>query len=111
MDGSHILSRCIGFDWDEDNSTKNWFKHRVSPAESEQLFFNHPLVVADDAKHSDKEKRFYALGQTNEGRTLFVVFTVRMQMIRVISARDMSRKEREVYRAYEKEDPEIQKRR
>ena len=109
MDNFHILSTCKGFEWDEQNTAKNWLKHRVSPLESEQIFFNRPFVVAGDKKHSDKEKRFYALGQTNAGRMLFVVFTVRSRLIRVISARDMSRKEREVYHAYEKEDSKIQK--
>ena len=109
MDDFHILSTCKGFEWDEQNATKNWLKHRISPFESEQIFFNIPLVVADDKKHSDKEKRFYALGHTNEGRMLFVVFTVRAELIRVISARDMSRKEKEVYQSYEKKDSKIQK--
>ena len=86
-----------GFDWDGSNSEKNWRKHRVSPAESEEVFFNAPLVVTEDTKHSQKERRFYVLGQTNEDRLLFVSFTVRGKLIRVISARAMSRKERRVY--------------
>ena len=92
-----ILSQCIGFDWDKGNIDKNWLKHKVSPAECEQIFFNHPLVVQDDIVHSKTEKRFYALGRTDSRRTLFIVFTVRNSLIRIISARDMSRKEREEY--------------
>lgn len=92
-----ILRQCTGFDWDQGNIDKNWLKHKVSPTECEQVFFNHPLVIQDDAKHSKTEKRFYALGRTDLKRTLFVVFTVRENLIRVISARNMSRKEREVY--------------
>lgn len=86
-----------GFDWDEGNRDKNWLKHLVSNRESEELFFNRPFIIAADVKHSVLEERYYALGQTNEGRLLFVSFTVRMNKIRVISARDMSQKERVRY--------------
>ena len=92
-----ILSQCEGFEWDDGNINKNWLKHTVSPAECEQLFFNRPLAIQGDIKHSEAEKRFYTLGRTDSKRTLFIAFTVRNQRIRVISARDMSRKEREVY--------------
>ena len=91
------LYECTGFDWDDGNTGKNWFKHKVTPSECEQIFFNQPLVVKGDPKHSIDEKRLYALGQTNLKRFLFIAFTVRKNMIRVISARDMSRKERKVY--------------
>lgn len=92
-----ILNQSAGFDWDSGNIDKNWLKHRVSPTECEQIFFNRPLLVRDDVRHSKIEPRFYALGKTDLKRTLFVVFTVRNNYIRIISARDMSRKEREVY--------------
>lgn len=91
------LSQCEGFDWDEGNINKNWIKHKVSPAECEQMLFNRPLVIQNDRKHSEVEKRFYALGRTDSKRNLFIAFTVRNKRIRVISARDMSRKEKEVY--------------
>ena len=103
--GLDKLSECSGLEWDEGNSEKNWTKHRVSRSECEQVFFNLPLVVTDDPKHSQYEERHFALGQTDTGRGLFVVFTIRNNAIRVISARDMSRAERRVYD--EKEDPEI----
>lgn len=99
------LSECSGFAWDEGNSDKNWIKHRVSCSECEQVFFNLPLVVGDDSKHSQEENRYYALGQTDKGRALFVVFTVRDDTIRVISTRDMNRSERRIY--HEKENSEI----
>ncbi len=92
-----ILSQCEGFEWDDGNINKNWLKHKVSAAECEQIFFNRPLVIQDDTKHSEAEKRFYALGRTDSKRNLFIAFTVRNKRIRVISARDMSRKESEVY--------------
>lgn len=92
-----LLNQCIGFEWDEGNLDKNWLKHKVGSTEREQIFFNHPLVIKDDINHSKTEKRFYALGKTDLKRALFIAFTVRSNLIRVISARDMSRKEREVY--------------
>ena len=99
------LSASLGFEWDEGNSEKNWLKHGVTRSECEQVFFNLPFVVADDRKHSDNEPRHYALGQTGKGRKLFVVFTIRDSLIRVISARNMNRVERRIYD--EKENSEI----
>lgn len=92
-----LLTECTGFDWDESNSEKNWATHQVHWTEVEEAFFNEPLIVAADVPHSGSEPRLLALGQTDEGRLLFLVFTIRSRMIRVISARDMSRREREVY--------------
>lgn len=97
MDAPDLIG-CAGFEWDKGNSEKNWLKHDVSPLESEQIFFNQPIVIASDEAHSQKESRFYALGRTDQERPLFVVFTIRKSLIRVISARDMSREERAVYR-------------
>ncbi len=91
------LSRCTGFQCDEGNAEKNWEKHRVTRFECEQLFFNLPFLVFKDEAHSQVEGRYYALGQTNRNRELFIVFTVRDARIRVISARDMSRRERRYY--------------
>lgn len=94
----------LGFDWDQRNISKSWAKHGISPFESEEIFFNQPLLVISDDPHSADEKRFYALGKTDKGRYLFVSFTMRDHKIRVISARTMSRKERSVYRDHEKEE-------
>lgn len=92
------LAKIVGFNWDDGNSRKNE-KHGVSMAEAEQVFFNVPLLLLDDASHSQKEPRLHALGKTDEGRTLHITFTLRQsgQLIRVISARDMHRKERAIY--------------
>ena len=89
----------VGFDWDEGNERKSADKHGVSQAEAEQVFFNQPLLVLEDDRHSLVEPRFHALGKTNAGRQLHVTFTLRRNdtLIRVISARDMSAKERGVY--------------
>ena len=86
-----------GFEWDDGNLLKNWEKHRVSASECEQIFFNRPLVAGLDEEHSQKEARYHALGVTDAGRRLFVVFTVRQKEIRVISARDMNRRERKAF--------------
>ena len=101
MNNYNILQKCTGFEWDQYNSQKNWEKHKVTPAECEQVFFNQPLVVAEDIKHSQSEKRFYALGKTDLRRKLFIVFTIRNNLIRVISARNMNRKEKRSYEKYE----------
>ena len=90
------FDKITGFDWDSGNEQKN-VKHGVAAAEAEQVFLNEPLVVLDDLKHSDMEERFHALGQTNGGRLLHITFTIRTGRIRVISARDMHRKERAIY--------------
>jgi hypothetical protein len=97
MDPNDILAGLTGFEWDEGNLTKNWEKHQVLALECEQVFFNRPLIALPDEQHSESEPRFYALGQTDSGRRLFIVFTARSDLIRVISARDMSRKERKIY--------------
>ena len=86
-----------GFEWDEANREKNWIRHKVDYKESEEIFFNKPLFIDENLKHSSKEKRFEALGQTNKGRGLFVVFTIRNNKIRIISARDQDSKERRKY--------------
>ena len=91
------LDEIEGFDWDDGNRTKNWIKHQVSTAECEEVFFNLPLLYADDKQHSQEERRCYVLGQTNAERLLFIAFTIRTNKIRVISARDMSREERQAY--------------
>ena len=91
-----------GFEWDEGNSDKNWFLHQVTNAECEEVFFNIPLIVADDTKHSVTEKRYYVLGQTDRGRLLFIAFTIRDNFIRVISARDMNKRESKRYEEYAK---------
>ena len=93
------LAECEGFQWDAGNSAKIWDRHQVMPTECEELFFNRPLVVGSDEQHSTGEERFYALGQTDGGRLIFAVLTICDRRIRVLSARDMSRKERRIFRS------------
>jgi uncharacterized protein len=94
------LRSVTGFDWDEGNIHKN-AEHDVSPGEIERVFMNRPLLFARDSLHSRSEERFVALGRTDDGDLLAVVFTFRegKTKIRPISARPMDNKER---RAYEK---------
>ena len=94
------LRKATGFDWDSGNSGKNWKSHEVSDGECEQVFFNRPLVIAPDERHSTQEARHYCLGTTDGGRRLFVAFTVRNRLIRPICFRDMSRKERKEYSSH-----------
>lgn len=97
MDIESIINSCEGFQWDQGNSLKSWLKHRVNEGEAEQIFFNEPLLLLEDETHSIQEKRFWAIGCTDRARLLLVVFTIRKGLIRVISARDASKKERQVY--------------
>jgi uncharacterized DUF497 family protein len=85
------------FEWDEGNINKNWDKHRVHHLECEEVFFNEPITTKVEKKGASQEERISALGVTNEGRFLFVVFIIRRGRIRVISARDMNKKERKIY--------------
>jgi uncharacterized protein len=93
------LDQISGFDWDDGNGRKSADKHDVSQAEAESVFFNDPLIVVEDEKHNDRERRLNALGKTAQDRLLHITFTLRQNgtMIRVISARDMHRKERKAY--------------
>lgn len=104
MSESDPLAACTGFDWNEANVGKNWDRHRVTPEEAEDIFFHDPFVLRSDPGHSRREKRYWALGKTARDRKLFVAFTIGGTLIRVISVRDMSRRENEEYQRYEKRD-------
>lgn len=91
------LNSIIGFDWGEGTREKNWIKHGVDYRECEEVFFNRPLIVGDEIKHSAQEKRYFVLGRSNAGKTLFLAITIRKEKVRVISARAQSRKERQIY--------------
>ena len=98
-------AQVTGFAWDEGNSRKNAEKHGVSQSEAEAIFFNEPLLLLEDARHSQTEARYHALGETDDARLLHITFTLRQggTLIRVISARDMLRKERAIYEQAEKD--------
>lgn len=86
-----------GFQWDRGNIDKNLIRHNVENWECEQVFFNKPILVLEDTRHSLSEKRWAAFGKTDLDRLLVVVFTKRGNMLRVISARDMNKKEKQFY--------------
>lgn len=92
-----ILPKPVAFEWDKGNLSKNFKKHNVRNQEAEEIFVNEPLIVLEDAKHSQKEIRFHALGVTGKKRKLFLSFTIRKDKIRIISARDMNKKEEVTY--------------
>ena len=93
------IRQIAGFDWDVGNNLKSSEKRGVSQSEAESIFFNDPLIIAEDTKHSHGERRMHALGQTTDQRLLHVTFTLRKDetLLRVVSARDMNRKERTIY--------------
>jgi uncharacterized DUF497 family protein len=90
--------KIVGFEWDEGNARKSVEKHFVSQAEAEQVFFNSPLLLLPDPRHSSEETRMHALGRTDERRPLLVTFTLRGKdtLIRIISARPMNHKEQDI---------------
>lgn len=92
-------TQVTGFQWDTGNERKSSDKYGISKAEAEQVFFNQPLLVLADKKHSQEEPRYHALGINDSGRLLHITFTLRAEdtLVRVISARDMHRKERAIY--------------
>lgn len=98
-----VFAKIEGFDWDEGNARKNWERHGVVWSECEEVFLNVPILVYEDKKHSIQETRYRLLGRTNEERKLFLVFTMRKNKIRIISARPMNKKERKIYEALKKD--------
>ena len=95
------FEKIVGFQWDKGNINKNLLKHNVENWECEQIFFNEPLIILDDPEHSFSENRWAAFGITDAGRQLVVIFTKKDQRIRVISVREMNKKERKFYEKIE----------
>jgi uncharacterized protein len=91
------VSHFIKFQWDQGNIDKNINKHKINNTQAEEVFFNHPIILIEDDKHSQKEKRFMLLGKTDKNKLLTIIFTQRGSQIRIISARPMSKKERKFY--------------
>lgn len=101
------LGKFKSFEWDEGNIDKSYQKHDVTPKESEEVFLDEDLKVSRDIEHSQKEKRFIALGKTFENKILFVVFTLRKDKIRIISARKANKIERRKYGQKIKKSAEV----
>ncbi len=91
------LSHTDGFQWDDGNRNKNFRRHKVTDQECEECFFDQDKKILSDVLHSQQEDRLILLGQTKEGRPLFIVFTIREKKIRIISARDLNKKESKLY--------------
>ncbi len=91
-----VVRGLRGFNWDAANWRKSELRHGVAATEAEEALLNEPLCQVD-TRHSDDEQRYVAMGVTNEGRGLFISFTVRRSLVRIISARPMSRKERAIH--------------
>ena len=102
-----ILENCEGFEWDGGNAHKNWHLNRVTDEECEAIFYNLPLIVAFDKLRKSTEKRFYTLGRTDSDGYLYVAFTIRNSLIRVISAREMNKSEERKYAEKIKRDTGI----
>src|ERR1019366_9443876 len=101
----HRFPDLTGFDWDDGNRLKNESKHNVTAVECEQVFFNEPLAILEGAARSDTEQRHAVLGRTDEDRLLTIIFTIRGSLLRVISARDMSRRERKFCHDHKESTP------
>lgn len=91
------LSKPVIFQWDKGNIDKNLLKHKVTNEECEEVFFDKNKRIAKDIFHSDKENRYILLGKTKKGRILYMIFTIRNKKVRVISSRDINRKEKKLY--------------
>ncbi len=91
------IDSLIGFDWDDGNVYKNEKKHGFNYKLIEEVFFNEPLLIVEDFQHSDNECRCAAFGQDDKSNKVMVVFTARDKLIRVISAREMTKKEKVFY--------------
>ena len=91
------LSKITGFEWDKNNIDKSYQKHGITLNEAEEIFLDEDILLLEDIKHSQQEERFKAIGKIAKGRILFLVFTIRGNKIRIISARVANKKERRIY--------------
>ena len=92
-----LLDNVSEFEWDSGNRGKNFKKHGVTDEECEEAFFDERKKILKDILHSGKEKRYILLGKTKKERLLFLVFTIRKSKVRVISARDLNKREKKLY--------------
>jgi len=91
-----VFQGVTGFEWDRAN-TAHIANHNVLPDEAEEVFSDKDNIVEEDVEHSTVEKRFLIIGKTQEGRLLYQIFTRRGNNLRVISSRDINRKEVALY--------------
>ena len=88
---------ALEFDWDAGNIEKSWLKHQVSQKDSESTFKDPASVLALDPSHSQSDKRFQLIGNSESNKLLNIIFTIRNHKIRIISARSANQKERNLY--------------
>lgn len=91
------LDKLTEFEWDIWNIDKSYKKHGITPNEAEEIFLDEDILTDEDTKHSEREERFTAIGKSLGGNMLLVVFTIRNNKIRIISARKAHKKERRLY--------------
>lgn len=91
------MPKLIIFEWDKGNQDKNYLKHGIAPRRAEEAFLDDKLILIEDIKHSQKEKRHIVIGKNNDGKILFTVFTKRGKKVRIISVRTAIKKERSQY--------------
>ncbi len=96
-EGGRIIKKVVGFEWDNGNKGKNLLKHQIKNEECEEVFFDQNKKILKDNIHSIKEERYILLGKTKKQKLIFLVFTIRKNQIRVISARDLNKKEYKLY--------------
>ncbi|WP_103668029.1 BrnT family toxin [Pseudanabaena sp. BC1403] len=85
------------YEWDENKAVKNLAKHGVSFSEAKTIFDDPLYVDFYDLDHSEDEERYLIVGESNRGRLLIVSYTERRESIRIISAREVTKSEREAY--------------
>ena len=85
------------FEWDNNKAKSNFNKHGISFEEAVTVFADPYLLFTEDSSHSDREEREWAIGETENGSVLIIIFTMREQKIRIISARKATKKERKRY--------------
>lgn len=96
---TRIFENVVGFEWDTGNKSKNFIKHSIIDEECEEVFFDHDKKILRDILHSGTEDRYILIGKTKKHRLVFIAFTIRKNKVRIISARDLNKRE---YKLYEK---------
>ena len=85
------------FEWDENKDAVNLSKHGISFEEARTVFDDPLYINLYDPDHSDEEDRYIIVGESQQGNLLIVSYTERADFFRLISARKVTRVEREVY--------------
>lgn len=85
------------FEWDDNKAESNALKHGITFDEAVTVFADPDLLFTEDSRHSQGEEREWAIGETENGSIVVVVFTMRDEQIRIISAREATKKERQRY--------------